>query len=204
MRALVALLLALLASSAVAQWPGGQNAMLVGGGAACTTTLATTTNMTVGTNMAYSAGVFTPTNPSANAASRNSTAIGGDFYFTVTFGAANQVNNIGIFSSAELATFSTSAGDGVGGMASMTNSFYWRVIGGTDGIYKGGSSVGTPGDYANNDVVLFRRVGSTITVEKNGSVVLTYGVGSGADMYVAMGNDNGRTIASASAVGWCK
>ena len=110
----------------------------------------------------------------------------GDFVIQLTMAGHNNLM-FGVYAIAEDGTF---ASNDRGGLQSMTNSFYWADSYGTDGTTagRGGSFEGSFTKPADGSVMILRRVGSTITLEDDGTVLHTYSSGVTSEMRFASAN----------------
>ena len=162
-----------------------------------TTTPSSSSDWTGTGGATFSSGEVQFTGP--NSALYSTAQLTGDFEFTSTAStaAASRGHWAGVFPVSEVGTFG--AGHENGHMESMTNSYFgaWETRAlSTEGIMKGGNSVraltlnhlGTGG---NADVFKIKRVGSTITFYKNGTLVHTETSAPTAAMYACVGGGGG-------------
>lgn len=129
-----------------------------------------------------------------------STTGSGDILFTPSNLANGQ--GFGVYDTAEDATFNATAGAAGAGMASMTNSWWFKIQTATtyDAMY--GSAAEASGlTVAANDVIKIAREGSTFKIYRNGSAVHTFATTSTASIKAVVYSVSGTALTVAD-VSW--
>jgi hypothetical protein len=118
-----------------------------------------------------------------DAATRSTQTFNGDFEFTCTLAGAGDRHRIGVYLASQDGAFSTGDGD----QNSITGR--WHYVRSTGQLQYNGANVAALAAIT-GDVIKFARVGSAISVSKNGVLVHTFAATSAAPLRTWIGRGN--------------
>jgi hypothetical protein len=152
------------------------------------TTLSATAKWTGATGSFTFTGDDVDSNGTSDSAIRITDTLTGDFEYRFTWDASEHTW-FGIYPTSEDGTFNGLQSNDAGNASAMTNSFFAKNTTTTTFETKVGGSVENASAFsaAASDVLGIKRVGSTITIHKNGSTIYTFTATSSVDMRIFVG-----------------